>query len=150
MRELQQGREGPLNIDHQSQTLQRSGSVGVQLVGDAGKLSPGLLRHTSHELGGLRVSLAPRRRMVPLERCQPFARLRQCLPELLQPLDTNLPVKDAPAQGGKLLLLRGNQRLGGPEHSEIKQHVKQNQGSAGYLESANYSLATTPGQLFPR
>jgi hypothetical protein len=47
-------------------------------------------------------------------------------------------------------LLRENQCLGGSEHSEIKQHVKQNQGSAGYLESADYSLAMTPWQLFPR
>ena len=46
MRELQQSREGPLDIDHQTQTLQRSGSAVVQLVSDACKLSPGLLRRT--------------------------------------------------------------------------------------------------------
>jgi hypothetical protein len=88
--------------------------------------------------------------MVPLQRCQPFACLRQGRSELLQALDTNLPVKHAPAQGGKLLLLRGNQRLRGPVNSKIKQHIEEKQGSASYLESASYSLVTTPGQLFPR
>ena len=43
----------PLDLDQQTQTLQRSGSAVVQLVSDAGKLSLGLLRRTAHELGSL-------------------------------------------------------------------------------------------------